>query len=190
MPDVFRRPVEKPATQWLVALSLALFFGVWALRGVTEGGVVTTDAARHAMNGAMIHDWLWGGPFASPLDYARWYYSRTQTLSLSYHPPLFPLLEAAAFSILGVSAFTARLVVAIATALSALLMYRLILVTHGSYLVALSATVIAFSMTQTQVLYQDVRLELPALVFVLAALLVLARADASYTWRRALAYAA
>jgi hypothetical protein len=190
MIDVSRLAVAKPATQWLVALSLALFFGLWALRGVGEGGVVSTDAARHAMNGAMIHDWLWGGPLASPLDYARWYYTRTQSLSLSYHPPLFPLLEAAAFSILGVSAFTARLVVAIATALSVLLMYRLVLATHGSYLIALAATAVAFSLTQTQVLSQDVMLELPALVFVLAALLVLARADASYTWRRALAYGA
>jgi len=190
MIDVSRLAVAKPATQWLVALSLALFFGLWALRGVGEGGVVSTDAARHAMNGAMIHDWLWDGPFASPLDYARWYYSRTQSLSLSYHPPLFPLLEAAAFSVLGVSAFTARLVVAIATALSALLMYRLVLATHGSYLIALAATAVAFSLTQTQVLSQDVMLELPALVFVLAALLVLARADASYTWRHALAYGA
>jgi len=66
----------------VAAVGLACLVGLWSLRGLDAGGLVTTDAARHAMNGALIHDWLREGPWTAPGEYANWYYSRWPSLSL------------------------------------------------------------------------------------------------------------
>jgi 4-amino-4-deoxy-L-arabinose transferase-like glycosyltransferase len=174
---------SRPGPRWLPLLA-ALFFGCWALRGIETGGIVWTDAARHAMNGALIHDWLREGPWLAPGDYARWYYAHWPALSLGYHPPVFPVIEAFAFLVIGVGSFAARLVVALATGISVLLLYRLVLTTHKSPAIALLSAVGFFALPLTQSLAQHVMLEMPALVFVLLALLALPRQDEPFTaWR-------
>jgi dolichyl-phosphate-mannose-protein mannosyltransferase len=174
--------------RWLVLIAIP-FFGLCALRGLETGGIVWTDSARHAMNGALIHDWLAEGPWLDPGAYARWYYARWPALSLGYHPPVFPAFEAIVFFAFGVGAFGARLVVALATSISVLLLYRLVLTTHKSASIALLSTVAFFALPLTQRLSQHVMLEMPALVFVLAALLTLPRHDARFTSWRGVAFA-
>ena len=174
----------------LIAAVAAGAFGLLALRGLDAGGIVWTDAARHAMNGALIHDWLREGPWLSPGAYARWYYAHWPALSLGYHPPVFPAIEAVAYFLFGVGPFAARAVVALATGVSAWLMYRLVLRTHGSPAVAFAAMVAGFSLPLVQSLSQDVMLEMPALVFVLLALLALPPLNEPFTARAALGFAA
>lgn len=147
---------------------------VLSLRGAWDGGVFETDAARHAMNGAFIHDLVRDGGVRHPMRYARLYYSRLPALSLPYHPPVFPAIEALVFSLVGVNAVAARAVVALAAAASALLLYRLVLTTHAS--AALAALVVAavFSLPWTRSLSMQVMLEIPALAFSLAALTTIA----------------
>jgi hypothetical protein len=117
------------------------------------------------------------GEHARPVEYARRYYSRFPAISLPYHPPLFPAMEAVAFSLFGVSHETARIVVALTVFLSALLFYHLVLKSHGSRTVAAVAAVVFLSIPHSQWLGQDVMLEFPSLMFVFAALL--------YLWRTA-----
>jgi hypothetical protein len=154
----------------LVPYLLALFFLMWALRQVSAGNAVDTDAARHALNGAFIHDLVKNGSVIHPYDFGLHYYARLPALSLPYHPPLFPAAEALLFSIFGVSIFTARLAVALAVALSILLLFRLILATQRSAWIAALAVASFCFWRPAQAVAGDVMLEYPTMVLALAAL--------------------
>jgi len=159
------------------------------MRSVDANNLIDTDAARHALNGAFIHDLIRDGKLSEPITYGRDYYSRLPALSMPYHPPMFPALEALLFFSLGVSVWTARLAIALAAGFSALLFYRLLWKTHGSDGLAFAGVMTFFSMTLTQALAADVMLEIPSLVFTLAALLTLVDFDRGFRWRRSLWYA-
>jgi len=154
----------------LIPWILALFFGLWSLRAVSADNVVDTDAARHAMNGVFIRDLVATGNVPNVVDYGKRYYGRLPALSMPYHPPFFPALEAIFFAIFGVGLFPARLAVAVAVAVSALLLYRLIVRTVGSHWTAAAATITFLFWRNSQAVAGDVMLEFPCLVFLLAAL--------------------
>lgn len=177
----------------LAPYALALFFAVWGLRAVTAGNVVDTDAARHAMNGIFIHDFIrdvarGAAPF-DPIEYGKQYYARLPALTLPFHPPLFPAIEAVFYFLLGVNLLAARLAVAVAVAFSVLLFYRLVVATHRSHALAIASTLTFFSCMLSRHLASDPMLEFPALVFTLGALCCLRDLQAGYSWRRALAFA-
>ena len=174
----------------VAAVGLACLVGLWSLRGLDAGGLVTTDAARHAMNGALIHDWLREGPWTAPGEYANWYYSRWPSLSLGYHPPVFPILEAVTFGLLGVSAFAARLLVALTAALCFFLFHRLVYKTHGSPVLSLAAGAVFAALPVSQRVAQDVMLEYPTLLFVLLALHALPAPDSRWTPWHAVVFSA
>lgn len=140
------------------------------MRGAGDTNLIDNDAARHAMNGVLIHDLVRDVRFTDPIEYARYYYARLPAISLPYHAPLFPLVESLFFFALGVNVLAARLAVATAVAICVVLYYRLVLATHDSLALALVCTVTFFSLPVTQLLASDVMLEFPALVFVLASL--------------------
>jgi 4-amino-4-deoxy-L-arabinose transferase-like glycosyltransferase len=168
---------------------VALFFASWGLRGVTCNNVVDSDAARHAMNGALVHDWLLSGKLGTPIEYARYYYSRLPALSMPYHPPLFPALESLFFFGFGVNVLAARLAVALATGLSAVLLYRLVMATHSSHALAIASTVTFLSWGWSQFLANDVMLEFPTMVFTLGALHYLRDLERGYSLSHGLKYA-
>jgi 4-amino-4-deoxy-L-arabinose transferase-like glycosyltransferase len=159
---------------------LAAFSLLWSLRGVGSENIVNSDAARHALNGVFIHDLLRDGKLFSPVEYGKYYYAHFPSLSLPYHPPLFPLIESAFFALLGVKVFAARLAVAIAVAISAILLYRLVMATHQSHYAAFFCVLTFLSLPHSQWVGSDVMLEFPALVFVLAALYYLRDLDRGY----------
>jgi 4-amino-4-deoxy-L-arabinose transferase-like glycosyltransferase len=174
----------------LASLLLAIFFGVWGLRGIsTSSSIADSDSARHGLNGAFVLDMFRHWKMAHPVQYGYWYYSRLPALSLPYHPPLFPVFEALIFSIFGVSPFGARLAVAIAATVAVLLMIRLLRKSHGSPLLALMVTASFFALPTVQRLSNTVMLEIPALVFVLAAFLFLVPDEAILQTRRSLWFA-
>ena len=168
---------------------LALFFGLWALRGVGSGHVINTDAARHAMNGVFIRDLILENGFTDLVAYGQSYYSRLPALSLPYHPPVFPMFEAIFFLVLGVNILAARLAIATATAVSFVLLYRLIVATHHSQMLAALTTVTFFSMRLSQTLSQEVFLEFPMMAFILGALHCLKCLDEKYPFKHGLAFA-
>ncbi|HVX66013.1 MAG TPA: glycosyltransferase family 39 protein, partial [Bryobacteraceae bacterium] len=182
-------PRVAAAAAMLAPYLIALWFGAWSLRGLDSGTPVDTDAARHAMNGVFVHDLVRHGDPVHLMAFAKSYYSRYPSLSMPYHPPLFPVFEALFLFVLGVNYLAARLSVAAATAFAAWLLYRLILKTHGSHAVAAAATVLFFALPSTLVLASDVMLEMPTLVLVLAALSALPRPGEHWSWRRGWAFA-
>ena len=167
---------------------IALAFGLLALRGVTANTPVGPDATRHVMNGAFLYDLVRTGKLSAPLEFGVYYYSRLPSLSLPYHPPLFPAFEALSFFGFGVQALTPRVLVALATAVSAYLYYRLVVRTYGSAALAAASTIGFFMLRGSQYLARDVMLEFPMLVFVLGAMHCLVGLDRTSPLRRGLAF--
>jgi hypothetical protein len=182
--------IVTPQRTWLwptvVPIALALLFALLGLRGAGNSVPMFPDAARHALNGALLHDMVRDGEYARPIQYSHRYYSRFPAISLPYHPPLFPAMEAVAFALFGVSHEMARIVVALTVFLSALLFYQLVLESHGSRTVAAIAAGVFLSIPHAQWLGRDVMLEFPSLMFVFAALLCLRRTawrtSSSFHW--------
>ena len=168
---------------------LAVLFALLSLRGLESRNIVDTDAARHAMNGAFVHDLLLSGRIAHPIAYGKEYYGRLPALSMPYHPPLFPAIEALFYFVFGVNLLAARLAVALAVAVCTVLLYRLFAATHHSDVLALCATVTVLSLWNSQLVATDVMLEFPAMAFALAALYCLRDAGREYPLDRALLFA-
>jgi hypothetical protein len=175
--------------QWLVPVLLALFFSLWGLRGVDGSSISEDDAPRHALNGAFLLDVTRNHQIEHPAQYGYWYYSRLPALSLPYHPPVFPAFEALIYTLFGVNAFSARIAVAIATFAVVLLLYRLILRTHNEPILAAVVTIAFFGLPKIQKLSATVMLEVPALVFVLAALFFVMPDEDAFQTSRSLMFA-
>jgi hypothetical protein len=182
------RPARAHLPAWTPYL-LAVLFALLSLRGVESRNVVDTDAARHAMNGAFVHDLLLSGRIAHPIAYGKEYYGRLPALSMPYHPPLFPAIEALFYFVFGVNLLAARLAVALAVAVCTVLLYRLVAATHHSDVLALCASVTVLSLWNSQLVSTDVMLEFPAMAFALAALYCLRDAGREYPLGRALLFA-
>ena len=176
--------------EWRLCVAIALVFSAWGLRTVGSYNVIETDAARHAMNGVFLHDLIARGKITDVLTFARSYYGHLPALSLPYHPPLFPLIEAVFFSLLGVNALAARLAVAIAVFAVAVGIFRLVLAIHRSSALAALSTITFLCLPEALWLGSDVMLEFPALAFTLLAIHRLQPVDGEYTMRRALWFAA
>ena len=168
---------------------LAVVFAFSALRGVGQTDLIDTDAARHAMNGVFIYDLVRTGHIAHPIEYARRYYGQYPALSMPYHPPLFPAVEAVLFAIFGVTFLTARAAVALAAGICAFLLYYFVLARLKRSLLAACVTVTTLSLWTSQLVARDVMLEFPSLVFTLAAAYCLRDLDRSYPMRRAILFA-
>jgi hypothetical protein len=168
--------VPAAAARWasvaphVVPVVMAVAFGLLALRGVGDNTPIESDATRHAMNGAFIYDLVREGGLRAPLQYGLAYYSRLPAVSLPYHPPLFPGIEALSFVAFGVQAISARVLVALAGAVSAYLLYGLVRRTHGSSALAVAATAGFLSLDSSLGLSADIMLEFPMLAFVLGAM--------------------
>jgi len=70
-----------------------------------------SDAARHAMDGVFYYDLFRSLPFAHLTSWAMDYYIQYPAVTILFYPPVFALIEAAFFSLLGVSHTTAQLTV-------------------------------------------------------------------------------
>lgn len=180
-------PIRLPA--WVPYL-LAFFFAIWPLRNLSHFQVVDTDAARHALNGAFIYDLMRLGHAAHPAQYGREYYAHLPALSMPFHPPVFPAIEAIFYALFGVNVVSGRLVVALAAGICALLLYRLARKIFHSDILAACVTVTMLSLWTSQAVAMDVMLEYPAMALSLAALLFVPELEGARPLRAALFFAA
>ena len=172
-----------------VPFLLALFFMASALWDLGNKDVIDTDAARHAMNGAFLYDLVRTGHLLHPVDYAEQYYGHLPALSMPYHPPLFPVMEALFFAVFGVKLLSARIAVALAVGACVLLLFRLTERTLGSHVLAACVTSTTLWLMTSQQVARDVMLEYPAMAFGLAALLCLGDMKEDFTLARAIGFA-
>ena len=163
-------------TAWLWLSAIALLTFTLALRGLPGAEPAFPDASRHVMNAALIHDMIRDGGYKDPVAYARTYYTHAPALSLPYHPPVFPAMEAVAFAVFGVRYDVARVLTALTAVVSVLLLGVLALRTHGSAAIASLAVAGFVLLPFNQWVAHEVMLEFPSMMFIAGAFLALARA--------------
>jgi 4-amino-4-deoxy-L-arabinose transferase-like glycosyltransferase len=127
-----------------------------------------TDAPAHAMNGALLHDYLWTTPHSSPLRFAFHYYLHYPALTISVYPPLFPMAEMLVYSVFGVSHFAAQLTVSFFALLLAYFLYRMARTALGP-IAACGAALLLLSTPMVALWSRQVMLEIPALALLVAA---------------------
>jgi hypothetical protein len=96
---------DRIAGALLVVLVAGLYFHL-----PRQGDISSSDAARHALNGVFVHDFIRDMPFRHPAEYAYDYYRQWPGLTILFYPPLFYGVLAVAYAIFGVSEGTALLV--------------------------------------------------------------------------------
>jgi hypothetical protein len=179
------KPIEKA-----IPYVLALITVVTSLRELSSWSSLNViDAPRHALNGAFIYDLVRTGNLAHPFLFGKLFYSRFPAITIPYHPPLFPVIESLSYAIFGVSLAAARVPVALAAGICALLLYRLVMHTHRSALLAAAATITFITLPISQSLATDVMLEFPSLAFTLGALYCLRDLESGYPPARAFPFA-
>jgi hypothetical protein len=162
------------AWRYIPGFAIGSVFAVLAWWGSPGSIPIDPDAQRHVMNGALLADMIRDRGWTHPITYATRYYVSYPALSLPYHPPVFPVMEAAAFAFFGVRYDVARALIALSLIGCAVLLYTLILLTHASPPLAFWSTAVFCALPATAALSREVMLEIPSLLFVLAAMHVMA----------------
>jgi hypothetical protein len=175
----------------LIPYFLALVVVLTSLRDLSSWNSLNiVDAPRHMLNGAFVYDLVRSGNLTSPFEYGKHFYSRFPAVSVPYHPPLFPVIESLSYGIFGgVSLLAARVPVALATGICALLLYRLVMYTHQAASLAAAATITFMTVPLSQTLATDVMLEFPSLAFTLGALYCLRDMEDGYPPSQAFPFA-
>ena len=166
----FRNTPARPGRMaWLLPVGLAILIGGWALRAWNLLNL-TSDAPNHLLNGALIHDWIASGNWRHPIRFTSWFYSHLPAVTIPYHPPLFALLEAAFFTLFGMSVLAGRVLIALITAVNVLLVYGLVRERRNRAIVSAAIAIGFFGLEISQKAASNVMLEMPALMFLLAAI--------------------
>lgn len=152
----------------LVAL-LALMAAWVCLTGNWGDDFWWNDAARHAMDGVFVRDFVRDLPASLRVyQYATEYYARYPCLGLVHYPPVFPVVEAAVFAVLGVSTAAARVTVALFGALGAVFGYRVARRFFGQW--GAAVFVLLFVAAPEAVFWsREVMLEVPVMAMMLVA---------------------
>lgn len=81
------------------------------LGNIDSDGLWFSDMPSHALNGVFYKDLIEDGAFSHPRAYAERYYAQYPSLTVGIYPPVFYVVEAALFKLLGISPATAKLAV-------------------------------------------------------------------------------
>ena len=159
-------PSNQAVSRELMIVGLLLVAsGAVLCKDITVGGFRYGDAAVHAMDGVLIHDWIAAGPeaWAHPLDFASQQYAHYPSLGIGRHyPPGFAIVEAAFFANLGISVFSARLCVVFFGLAAVCGTYVLVRRCAGRFASAFAVTAL-IAMPATTELGRQVLLEVPTL---------------------------
>ena len=146
----------------VLALAVVLFFKT----SPTQGDFWWSDAPRHAMDGVFYYDMARVLPLTHVKQWAIDYYLQYPAVTVLTYPPLFALVEALFFSLLGVSHVTAQLTVSaflLATAYGGYFLAR-----RWMGRIAALSTVLVFLGTPIMALWgRQVMLEIPTFAFIL-----------------------
>jgi hypothetical protein len=164
---------RRPKAIDLLTVLLAIGAVIIAMRGAYGTAPFLNDAARHCVNGVLLHDMVRDGAVLHPVEYARQFYDKLPAISIPYHPPGFAAFEGTMFTLFGVSYPVARLSVALCFGASVWLLYVLAKRLTRIPALALLATALFHSLPLSRRVSSEVMLEFPSLVVSFAALLVL-----------------
>lgn len=156
---------------WRAALvaALALAAGWVCVAGNWGSDFWWNDAARHAMDGVFVLDFIRDLPASLRVyQYATEYYARYPCLGLVHYPPFFPAVEALFFAVLGVGMPAARLTVAAFAALGAVFGYLVAARFLGPWGAAL-AVLLLITAPEAVFWSREVMLETPTMAMMLVA---------------------
>ncbi len=173
----------------LIPLVIAVSFAMIGLLDRDVRAVVDPDAARHMMNGALLYDMARSGGYRHPVEFATAYYGSYPAISIPYHPPLFPAVEAVLFSLFGPQTAVARLAVCGFVVATVLLLFSILRRLTGSEWMAALAVIAFMSTENCRNLASDIRLEMPCLAFTFAALYCLRDFDRPLSMPRSVGFA-
>jgi len=130
------------------------------------------DAARHAMDGVFVRDFLTSGDYANPWQYALSYYGRYPSVAfMLYYPPGYAMFEAPLFLLFGVSLFTTRLAALLSLFALSILWYLWISRLCGRW-IAFWGTLFAITSIVFVRWAGEAMLEIPALALLTGACLI------------------
>jgi Dolichyl-phosphate-mannose-protein mannosyltransferase len=158
-----------------LAVALAVLSAAGLLLGTApvDGNFWWSDAPRHALNGAFVRDLV----TAWPEDPRRWavdYYLKYPALTVLFYPPLFYLVEAAVYGVMGVSHLAAQSTVALFTVVLLAATYGLArrILPRWS---AVGAMLLVVGAPEVALWARQVMLDVPAYAMVVAAAFFLVR---------------
>jgi hypothetical protein len=143
-------------------LLLALLVVGLFLLAPHSGNFAWSDAPRHALNGVFVKDLLAAMPLHDPAGFAYRYYAQYPALTILFYPPLFYLVSAPFYAVMGVSETTAlfvEMLYYLAFAWGSLRLFRQWLPSGQ----ALAATVMLVAAPEIAFWGRQVMLEVPAL---------------------------
>lgn len=153
----------------LVAAAAALFATAPA-----QGDFSWSDAPRHALNGAFIKDFIEAAPWHDPRSWAINYYLQYPALTVLFYPPLFYLVEAAAYALFGVSHVVAQATVSLFALLLGAAAYSLLRPAFPRWS-ALGASLLVIGGPEIAQWDRQVMLDIPAYAVLVTGVLFFAR---------------
>ena len=142
-----------------------------------------SDAATFALNGVLIHDYLFQGLGQSPMAFASNWFLHYPALTISLYPPILPVTEALAFTLFGFSHIVAQAVVSIFAGICALGCFATMR-TATSRSIAVAAALFLFATPSVLLWSRQVMMEVPTLAFLMLAAAMLLRYQAIGGQRR------
>ena len=120
-----------------------------------------SDSPRHALNGAFIKDFVAAMPWHDPKAWAINYYLQYPSLTILVYPPLFYIIEAAAYALFGVSHVVAQATVGVFTIILATATYNVARLSFPRWS-ALGASLLVIGGPQAAFWVRQVMLDIPA----------------------------
>lgn len=151
-----------PAMLVLAAFSVALF-----LTTPTAGDFWWFDSPRHAMNSVYLHDLIFKGGLAHPIEFSREYYRHYPAINVGFYPPFLYLSTVPFLAVFGVSHSVSQAVVAIYGFFACAFIY-LICTRRMGRMMSLATALCVMAAPSMALWTRQVQLDVPAVALVLA----------------------
>lgn len=150
---------SRPTIHVIILILITL---VITTKDISNGEFREADGFSHGMNGVFICDFVKDMPIQNAYEYALKYYARYPSITIPYHPPVFPLFEAVFYFLFGISTTTARFTVVFFSLVAIFTWYHLIRSKYDKGIAFFSAI---FFITAPKIVFHSraVMLEMPSL---------------------------
>jgi hypothetical protein len=174
------------------ALRFVLFFLLalalqWRSHAYRAEFGATLDEPAHYVTGLMTHDYLVSGFHEAPLAFAREYYLHYPKVAMGHWPPFFYALQALWTIPFGVSATSVLMLMALLSALLALLVCEILRAEFDS-ITGLVAAIVLLTLPAVAEFSSEVMAEIPMALVVLLAVRAYGRYLDTMRWRYAIQF--
>jgi hypothetical protein len=184
-----RRPARRASVEAATLCFALLVYAVLAIPALRIASFSGPDAARHAMNGVFIADFLRDLPLDRIEEYTNEYFVRFPAIGFTWHLPVFHLVESLSFLFGGISVFSAQVTV-LAFGLAGIAAWYCWVRSVWGVITALLSTLLFATNQQVHLWATAVYLEIPTVSLMCFSLLTLHRYIERPGWGRGLLFGA